>query len=534
MTGDPFAGTIGALLDERARDSADRPFVTAAGTTLGYGEFADRVRRLAAGFRGLGVRRGDTLGLALPNGVDFLLGMFAAARLGALFVPTHAQFTAREVEYVLVHSDAVAVLADAERLPLVRQARARCPLLRHVIGLGTPPAADVVDGRDLLRQAAVPEVRGPVSPDDAAAILYTSGTTGNPKGVVLTHRGYRLNAEAFSAHVGLRADDVLLCVLPLAHLNAQRSSILPAMVCRAHVVLTERFSASGFWDTVRAHGVTFFSILPTVGSLLLRQPPGPLDRAHGARLCVTPVTPGLLEAFEARFGVPVVTTYGLTEGMLNVMNPIDPARRRTAAVGKPIAPEVHRVRIVDDEDRDVPTGAVGEIVLKSPAVMKGYHKDPEATATALRGGWLHTGDLGALDGDGFVYFAGRKKDIIRRAGENVSPVEVETVLASHPKVLEAAVVGVPDPIREEEIKACVLLHEGESEKTVTPDELFAHCAARLAAWKVPRYLEYRQSFPRTPTLRIQRHQLRDLSGAEGVPLFDRLATDAGARHPGGD
>ncbi len=522
MSAAGFEGTIAGLLDARARDSADRPFVTVGEARLSYSEFAGRVWRLTAELRELGIGPGDKVCLFVPNSLAFLLGMFAVARLGALFVPIHAQFTAREVRYVLQHADACAVLADAERLPVVREVRGDCRLLRHVIAVGGERAPDVLALDDLLTGPPRPEIRGPVTPEDAAAILYTSGTTGQPKGAVLTHRGYMLNAEAFAEHVGLTPDDILLCVLPLAHLNAQRSSILPAAVRRARVVLTERFSASTFWETVRAHGVTFFSILPTVASILLQQPPGPLDRIHRVRMCVTPVTAQLLEQFEARFGILVVSTYGLTEGMLNVMNPPDPARRRVASTGKPIAPDVHQVRIVDEEDREVPSGAAGEIVLRSPAVMKEYYKDAEATARALRGGWLHTGDLGYLDEDGFLYFVGRKKEMIRRAGENIAPAEVEDVLLGHPKVADAVVVGVPDPIREEEVKACVILRDGETEKTAPPDELLAYCGARLAAYKVPRYLEYREGFPRTPTLRVQRHLLREVSGGEGARLFDRL------------
>jgi crotonobetaine/carnitine-CoA ligase len=286
-------------------------------------------------------------------------------------------------------------------------------------------------------------------------------------------------------------------------------------------VLTERFSATAFWPTVREHGVTFFSVLPTVISILLQQPPAADDRRHGVRLCVTPITPSLLEEFEARFGIPVVNTYGLTEGMLNVMNFPDPGRRRPGAIGQPLAPEVHQIRIVDEQDRELARGAAGEIVLRSPAVMAGYYKDPDATARTVRDGWLHTGDLGYLDDEAFLHFVGRKKEMIRRGGENVAPAEIEAVLLGHPGVLEVAVVGVPDPLREEEIKACVVLRDGQDEKRVPPVALLDHCAARLAAFKVPRYVEYRRELPRTPTLRVQRHKLTGLTAEEGARLFDR-------------
>lgn len=517
-----LAGTMGAVVDERAADSASRPFITYGGVTVSFGTFADQVWRLTGALDELGVRPGDTVCLFLPNGLPFVLAMFAAARLGALFVPAHAQFTAREILYVLQHADAATVIVDPERLPLVQEIREQCPRLRHVVVTGGAGGANVVAFDDLMRAPARPDATAHVTPGDPAGILYTSGTTGQPKGAVLTHRGYMLNACAFAERTALSSDDVLLCVLPLAHLNAQRSSLLPAALTRARLVLADRFSAGAFWPTVRTHDVTFFSVMPTVVSILLQQPPVSGERDHRVRLCVTPITRPLLEAFEARFGVLVVNTYGLTEGMLNVMNFVDPARRRPDAIGKPLLPEVHRLRIVDDQDHDVARGTVGEIVLQSPAVMAGYHKDPEATARAMRSGWLHTGDLGYLDDEEFLHFVGRKKEMIRRGGENIAPAEIEAVLTVHPGVQEAVVVGVPDPVREEEVKACVVLRQGEDVKSVPPATLLAHCAARLAGFKVPRYVEYRRDFPRTPTLRVQRHKLTGITGADGAPLFDRV------------
>ena len=517
----PPLATIGAVVDARADDSAARPFVTTGGVTVSYGEFADLTWRLTGALAELGVGHGEKVCLFLPNGLPFALGMFASARLGAPFVPAHAQFTARELRYVLQHADAVAVITDAERLPIVEEARPDCPLLRIVVVVGGAGRSGAVAFDDLLRAPARRDAGATVAAGDAAGILYTSGTTGQPKGAVLTHRGYMLNATAFAERTAMSADEVLYCVLPLAHLNAQRSSLLPAALTRARLVLAVRFSASAFWPDVRAHGATFFSVMPTVVSILLQQPPAPGERDHRVRLCVTPITAPLLEAFEARFGVRVVNTYGLTEGMLNVMNFVD--ERRRPGIGTPLLPEIHRLRIVDDQDRDVARGSTGEIVLQSPAVMAGYYKDPEATARAMRGGWLHTGDLGFLDGEGFLHFVGRTKEMIRRAGENMAPAEIEAVLAQHPGVQEAVVVGIPDALREEEVKACVILKPGEDETSVPPAALVEHCAARLAAFKVPRYIEYCRDFPRTPTLRVQRHRLTAVTGEDGARVFDRAS-----------
>lgn len=511
--------TLAAIVEERAADSADRPFLTCGTVTLTYGEFGDKVSRVAAGLRELGIRRGDKVCLFLPNGIPLTVAMFAVARIGATFVCAHADLRARELRHVLAHSDAVAVFTDTLRLPSVQEVRTDCPLLRHVV-LTDAACANGAVSLDELLQSAPDSMTTCVDTDAPAGILYTSGTTGVPKGVLLKHAGYLLNAQAIVERTSLTRDDVLYCVLPLAHLNAQRSSLLPAAMVAAHLVLDERFSASAFWPAVRSHGVTFFSLMPAIVSILVRQQVRQDDREHSVRLCVTPITPALLDAFESRFGIPVLNTYGLTEGMLNVMN-FQGVQRRPGAVGKPLLPEIHRVRIVDEADRDVPAGSSGEILLQSPAMMIGYHKDPAATQMALRGGWLHTGDLGFLDDEGFLHFSGRRKELIRRGGENVAPAEIESVLAEHPAVQEAVAVGVPDPVLEEEIKACVILRDERDASSVPPEELFAHCVARLAPFKVPRYIEYRRDFPRTPTLRVERHKLTTLNSGSDTVVYDR-------------
>ncbi len=518
-----MSGSFAALIERRLQDDAGRPFLTCGTETITYGEFGERLERLTSALAELGIGKGDKLCLYLPNGLPFVLMMFAAAKLGAVFVPAHPQFTVREVRYVLDHADAIAAVTDGERFPLLEEARRYCPRVRLVITSGAHAEGDAITLHSLLARPAAGGVRVDVDEASPAAIMYTSGTTGLPKGALLTHRGYKLNARAFAERVRLTRYDVPFCVLPLAHLNAQRSSLLPTALTGAHAILAERFSAHAFWPAVREHGVTFFSIMPAIASILLQQAPSAEDRAHRVRLCVTPITLPLLDAFERRFGIPVVNTYGLTEGMLNVMNFVDAGRRRREAIGKPLLPGVHHVRIVNDDDEPLDAGQIGEIVLKSPAMMAGYYKDPQATARALRGGWLHTGDLGYLDGDGFLYFAGRKKEMIRRAGENIAPGEIEAVLSEHPAVQEAIVVGVPDPVREEEVKACIILREGQNADRTPPDSIIEHCSQRLAAFKVPRYVEYRSDFPRTPaTLRVRRHELQSLRAAQGARLYDRI------------
>jgi acyl-CoA synthetase (AMP-forming)/AMP-acid ligase II len=228
------------------------------------------------------------------------------------------------------------------------------------------------------------------------------------------------------------------------------------------------------------------------------------------------------EPFEERFGVTVVSAYSLTEDMTSVLNVMDKTRRKIGALGVPVSPETHQVRVVDEDDRDVPPGTGGEILKRSPASMLGYYKNPEATAAALRGGWVHTGDVGTLDADGFLYFLDRKKDIVRRSGENISSSEVEAVLHAHPGIAEAAVIPVPDPLREQEVMACIRLKEGQTPDTVRPEHVFSFCATRLAAYKIPRYLVYRDDFPRTASYKIQKEILKADAAALAARAVDRM------------
>jgi crotonobetaine/carnitine-CoA ligase len=298
--------------------------------------------------------------------------------------------------------------------------------------------------------------------------------------------------------------------MPLFHVNAQALAGVALLSVGGTLVLRERFSASAFWDDVDRYQVTVTSAGSTIPMILWSRAAGGRDQGHSLRQIAGGMPAELLERFEGRFGVTLVTSYAMTEDLCSIVNFPDRARRKVGAgiLGKPVLPRQHKVRIVDETGRAVPTGSVGEIVKRSPATMLGYYRDPARTAEALRDGWLHTGDYGRRDADGFYYFVGRKKDVIKRGGENVSAAQVEAALASHPDVEEVAVIGVPDPIRQEEIKAYVLLRPGKALDATTPTALWSHCADRLAPFAIPRYLAFPESLPRTGSGKIQKEALK--------------------------
>jgi crotonobetaine/carnitine-CoA ligase len=344
-----------------------------------------------------------------------------------------------------------------------------------------------------------------VSVDDVAVMLPTSGTTGRPKLVMQTHRAYVMTAEAFPHWIGLTCDDRLMTVLPLFHLNALGYSFLGALGAGASLALIPRFSASRFLDDARRHGATQFNAIGTVLEILMRQDERDDDADNPLRLCyAAPAPPDETRhvAFEERFGLRITAGYGQSESPFGTIWPRE--RRPYGSIGvprqHPVLGKVNEARIVDDGE-DVAEGDTGELLLRNPSVTPGYFERPEETAAALEGGWLHTGDLVRRE-DGIIYFVARAKQIVRRRGENISQAEVEGVIDAHPAVVECAVVGVPSDLGEEEIKAFVV-----ASGDVGAAEIREWVRERLSDFKAPRYVEFVDSLPKTPTERIAKHEL---------------------------
>jgi len=335
--------------------------------------------------------------------------------------------------------------------------------------------------------------------------------------VMHTHRSYVLCGEAMTVRSALSTEDRLMAILPLFHANAQFYSIMGSLAAGASIILIPRFSANRFWRQARRYGATQFNFIGAIGRILAARPAEEFDPGHSIRVANGALVPlDVYQAFTDRFNIyHVIDGYGLTECPGVSQNPID-GIKKVGSMGIPARhpdPSITftEMKIVDEEDRDLSRGKVGELVLRSPVLMKGYFKEPQKTREAMSGGWFHTGDYCYQDEDGYFFFVDRKKDVIRRKGENISSVEVEMAINAHPKVLESAVIAVPSSLSEDEVKAFVVLKE---EQVLQPEELIDWCRDRLADFKVPRYVEYRYSLPKTFSQRVAKYILKQECKAE--------------------
>ena len=519
------AETLTELLQARVQRGPSDPLLIFHDRVFTYGDFQHEVNRVANAFLRLGVQTGDKIAIFLPNCPEFLIVVFAAAEIGAIFVPINTAFSAGEAGYVLDHSDSSYLITAQLYLPLVEQIRGSCPHLKRVISLRKDREPDCLVWDEFLHGASTDLPLTAVRPDEIASITYTSGTTDRPKGVMLTQFAYGFAPQKRAEALGWNERDRAIVMLPLFHVNALCHIALAMISIGGSILLREKFSASHFWDDVREYRVTTSSLMRTIPNILLNRAEKPDDANNPLRLVVALLPPELHLRFEERFDLTVIPSYSLTEDILSILGSLDRTRRKLGSCGLPVAPEVHKLRILDETGSAVLPSQLGEIVKQSPTVMKGYYKNSAATSEALKGGWLHTGDLGYLDDDGFLYFVDRKKDMVKRGDENISAEEVERVLNSHPLIAESAVIGVPDPIRQEEVQAYIVLKPPATPETVPPEEIWAFCKQHLAAFKVPRYIEYRESLPKTPSSKIQKSLLREEAKVQKGVVFDRATTE---------
>ncbi len=474
---------------------------------VSYDTLAAGAARLAALLIRAGVRPGDRVLLIAPNVPEFGIGYLGILAAGATVVPLNPLLKPDELQYILDDSGARAAVCLDLSLPALSAARQGRPV--PVIALNAPFSGAVAGDGSLVAPPPdlVPAGAVQAALDDVAVCLYTSGTTGRPKGALLTHGNLLANLRSFRQVLDLSGIDVFLAVLPLFHAYGGTVLFLMPLSVGATIVLEPRFSPDVVLQSIGEYRCTFFAAVPSMFALMAAQPKPPLDFSAW-RFCVSggaPLPVAILEAFETRFGIPIYEGYGPTEcAPVLTVNPPDGVRK-VGTVGPPI-PDVE-LRIVDDHDRPLPVGEVGEIVARGPNVMQGYLNRPEESAEALRGGWYHTGDLGRVDADGYYTIVERKKDLILVGALNVYPSEVELVLASHPAVREAAVVGVPDLTRGEVPKAYVVLRDGA---TASAADLVKWCRARLANYKVPRSVIIAPDLPRTATGKVHKPTLRGM------------------------
>lgn len=504
--------SLADLLARGAARHGDRDFLSFRdGTTLTYTAFADRVARMRAVLSARGIGPGDRVALMLKNSLFYPTAWMGVATLGAVAVPVNSRLGPDDARYVVGHSSSRLVICDESAAPVVRQVLARLdrPLDVLEVGIGehAPGFLDAVG----------PAPPGPCTARSLANVQYTSGTTGFPKGCLLTH-GYWQRMGAVSADLlRLGPGKRVLTAQPFSYIDPLWN-VVATLLSGAHLVVLDGFHPSTFMQEVAGWKVASFYCLGVMPTLLLKQPRGSWDRDHALeRVVCSAIPPGLHRDIEERWGVPWFELYGMTETGVNigVSDEEHDELVGTGCIGRPLA---HcEASVVDEEGREVRPGEVGELRLRGLGFMEGYLDDPEATARFFRDGWAHTGDLVETDARGRIYFRGRTKEFVRRAGENISEAEVEFALRSHQDVLDCAVAPVPDEVVGEEAKAYVVLLPG---RAPDPEALRAFLAAKLASFKVPRYFEFREDLPRTPSERIAKHRLEEGRSSWRVDTYD--------------
>jgi long-chain acyl-CoA synthetase len=505
-----FAGmtTIRHHVDTQAREQPDASYLIApeTGRVLTYAGLQRQSRDLERYLRSRGLAKGDTVALMLHNSYQTARLFIGAMYGGFIVAPLNLLSQASQLAYVLEHSDARMVFTSEEYAPRVREALAQ--IERAIDTIVIDP-----DAAEFFEREALPDLApSDIADEDEALLMYTSGTTGKPKGCLHTQRsvcaGGRFTSEAHRLGPG----DRVLCALPLYHINGQIVTAVAPLVHGGSIVMPHRFSVSEFWKLVAEHRGTWINVVPTIIAYLLNAPD---PRASGldisgvgfCRSASAPLPPEQHRAFEARFGISVIETFGMTETNAPCFtNPYERERRKVGSPGQAFGNEA---RIVDIETgKPQPPGATGEIMVRGENVMKGYYKDPQTTAKTLEpDGWLHSGDLGYMDEDGFVFVTGRIKELIIKGGENIAPREIDEALLKHPAVLEAAAVGIPDEFYGQEIMACVVLKPGAA---CSSDELMRFSQGELGKYKTPRLIKFVKQLPKGPSGKVQRLKLLDI------------------------
>jgi crotonobetaine/carnitine-CoA ligase len=521
--------SIAALLIRKAGEAPHRPFLVTDGVELSYDEMARRVLSVAAGLRQSGVQPGDRVALMLPNGWEFLVSWFALSALGSVMVPVNNGYRREEVAHILGHAEVAGVVCDSNSLPVVRSA-----LNGQVLA---PRIWSISDGDDacMFRDLMTKDRLQPAAVDAAtpAAILYTSGTTGVSKGCVHGNGFYTRTGALFADYLGVSPADRVLTPLPLFHANAQAGTVMAALCAGATIVLLDRFHPTSFIESCRRFGATIVFYMGVMPAMLMTVAPTPSDRQHRIRIASgAGIPPRLHLEFEDRFGFPCIENYGMTEtATVSMVRPGLSRRVGQGTVGA-VCPGVD-VRLLDEHGHEVAAGEPGHLHVRSGTLLLGYFRDPEATEVALADGWFRTGDLLSRDADGELRFLDRIRDVIRRSGVNISSLEIETILRRHPAVADAAVIGVPDDIRGEELRASIV----PALRPESPHALFAsladHVADSLASFKVPRFWELRDALPRTPTLKTRKFVLRSERSDLLAGCWDRSAVQQRAASGGG-
>jgi crotonobetaine/carnitine-CoA ligase len=527
---------IGQLVRKKALSQKDRIFLHFKDQTVTYQQLDETSNRFANGFKALGISKNDKIAMMMKNHPDFLYTWFGSAKLGAVEVPINTAYKGDLLKHIINNSDSRILIIDGDMLDRLVLIKEDLTKLEQIICHGeiveevSESLPGPISALERFFEYPADPLEVEVSPKDPAGIIYTSGTTGVSKGAVCPHNFFLHQAKLVAELRDLNSQDILYTFLPLFHFNAQIFTVLTALLNEAQVVLSDRFSASTFWDEIREYGATQFNYLGAVMTILAKQEPKENDHDNPVRIAFGAACPSeVMKQVEERFGFVCLEGFGMTEIGIVVHDDIN--ARRTASCGRVLG-EYYEVQLVDDDDVEVGIGEVGEIVVrpKKPYIMMTeYYKMPDKTLETYRNLWFHTGDYAKKDEDGYFYFVDRKKDAIRRRGENISSFEVEKVINTHPQILECAVFAVPSELGEDEVKANIVLKENQ---TLPFERLIEFCSERMAYFAVPRYVEFVTELPKTPTNRIEKYCLRELGITENT--WDRDAVRFADRAAGCD
>jgi crotonobetaine/carnitine-CoA ligase len=486
----------------------EHPALRIEDEALTYQELADSVQSVAGGLSELGVAAGDTVALLLPNCVEFVVSWLALGQIGAAAAPLNTTLGREGLANALALTRAeIAIIAD-RHLPVLRDMMRTSTTIRKVVLVRarTRPDLGTIDVFDWSQIRSTLRPRAETHPGDPSILLFTSGSTGRSKACVLPHRYVTRQAEIFIDQMRLTQADVLFCPFPLFHADAAIFTVAPALMLGATAALVERFSVRSFWDQVRRYEATVFDFMGATLTMLFKQQPDAADGDNPARLGWGVPLPHWAKQFEDRFGVELVEVYGLSDAGIVLYNqPGEP--RRAGSCGRPVPP--FDVRVLDECGFECTPGSTGEICirpLEPHIILTEYLGMPEATVQAWRDLWFHTGDLAYRDSDGYFYFVGRNKDVIRRRGENISALAIEEQVGRHPAVLEAAAFGVPSELTEDDVMITVALRPGSQ---LTEAALLAYCEKQLPRHMVPRYIDFVEALPKTPTEKIEKHVLAE-------------------------
>jgi long-chain acyl-CoA synthetase len=508
---------IGTYIDSAVKKFADSPYLTFYDTTYTYTEISKKINILANALKKQGFKKGDFIHVWVQNSPETLIAYYAIIKIGAVAGPINGWWKGPEVKYLLNDSGGCGLIVEDQYLPIYNEIKDQCPHLKTVILVGEETVEGMIPFDSLTDQGDETPVVCESDVEDTAFIFYTSGTTGNPKGVLLSHKNVVADANGINA--ALNPDDGrnFLCFLPLFHVNAMLTCT-SAMEKGHHIVLRKAFSASEFWEVVEKYKINFWSAVPAVYQILLTDPSRKnfdLSSMEFGICGAAPLTEETMRNFEKTFGIPIVEGYGLTEGTcVSTINP-RVGVRKIGSIGKALPGQ--EILIVDEEGKEQPVNTAGEIIIKGDNIMKGYFNKPEETAKTIINGYLYTGDVGIKDEDGYIFIVDRKKDMIIRGGENIYPKEIDNLLATHPKISEAATVGVPDKTMGEQVKAFVVAEDD----TLTEEEVIEFCKKNLASFKVPKFVEILdEDFPRSPIGKVLKKTLR-VWAVEGTPKADK-------------